>query len=199
MLQRSGSAVWFLRQCRYARDPSLRLKNGSVRDDARLKRCWRPRCLPLALAIVFVCQCSVAQAGHDDWANVQNLPADLAVIVKVQSGTKYHGELVSVTPDSLALDSDEPAFPGRTIRRREIKREDIREIRLTAPAASMLAGAAIGAGVGVGVGVGLDASAKSHEDRGLLALLMGGLGATIGVAVARHHGLVKGRLIYAAR
>jgi len=28
---------------------------------------------------------------------------------------------------------------------------------------------------------------------------MGGLGAAIGVAVARHHGLVKGRLIYAAR
>jgi hypothetical protein len=152
----------------------------------------------LALVLALACPPSFAQAGAGDWPAVQNLPVDTAIAVKTQAGAKYHGELASVTSDSLAIDSDERGAPGRTIRRREFKREDIQEIRLVAPTTSVLAGAAIGAGVGAGIGVGLDATAKSHENRGLLAGLLAVLGAGIGAAIAHHSSFVKGKKIYVA-
>jgi hypothetical protein len=118
--------------------------------------------------------------------------------LRTKTGEKYHGALVSVSPDSLAIESDEPALPGRTSRRREFTRNQVQEIRLVSPSASMLAGAGIGAGVGAGIGVGLDSTAKSHEYRGLIGGLMAVLGAAMGVAIAHHHPFVKGNRIYVA-
>jgi hypothetical protein len=148
--------------------------------------------------LTLTCQASYARDTLADWTNVQDLPVDTTISVKTKAGAKYHGDLVRVTADSVAIDSDEPAFSGRTTQRRELKREDIREIRLIAPATSTLAGAGIGAGVGAGIGVGLDSTAKSHEYRGLLALVMAVLGAAIGAAIAHHHPFIKGRKIYVA-
>jgi hypothetical protein len=160
-----------------------------------------PHCskiVTLALVLALTCQASNAKKTLADWTNVEDLPVDTTISVKSKDGAKYHGDLVRVTADSVAIDSDEPASPGRTTRRRELKREDIREIRLIAPATSMLAGAGIGAGVGAGVGVGLDSTAKSHEYRGVLALVMAALGAAIGAAIVHHHPFIKGRKIYVA-
>jgi len=44
----------------------------------------------------------------------------------------------------------------------------------------MIAGGAIGAGVGAGIGIGADSTAKSHQYRGLIAGVLGVLGAAIG-------------------
>jgi hypothetical protein len=141
----------------------------------------------------------MAQGTTGDWTRVESLPVDSAISVQTKAVTKYHGELVGAGTDSLAIDSDEPGFPGRTIRRREFRREEVREIRLVALKTSVLAVAGIGAGVGAGLGVGLDATAKSHEYRGLMALLLGALGAGIGAIVALHHPFIKGKKIYADR
>jgi hypothetical protein len=151
-----------------------------------------------ALVLALTCQASTAQKTLGDWTNVQDLPVDTTISVKTKAGAKYHGDLVRATADLVAIDSDEPASPGRITRRRELKREDIREIRLVAAATSTLAGAGIGAGVGAGIGVGLDSTARSHEYRGVLALVMALLGAAVGAAVAHRHPFIKGRRIYVA-
>jgi hypothetical protein len=161
-------------------------------------RSYCSKIVTLAVVLALLCQASNAQKTLADWTNVQDLPVDTTISVKTKAGAKYHGDLVRVTADSVAIDSDEPAFPGRTTRRRELKREDIREIGLVAPATSTLAGAGIGAGVGAGIGVGLDSTAKSHEYRGVLAVVMAALGAAVGAAIAHHHPFIKGRKIYVA-
>jgi hypothetical protein len=158
---------------------------------------WCSRVAASALVLLLACQPSLAQGPAGDWTRVQNLPTDTAISVKTKAGANYHGDLVSATVDSLAIDSDEPAFPGRVVRRREFRREDVREIRLVRPAASVVTGVAIGAGAGAGIGVGLDATAKSHEDRGVMALVFGALGAGIGAAIAHHHPVVRNRIYVA--
>jgi hypothetical protein len=109
------------------------------------------------------------------------------ISVKTKTGKKYHGELVSVAPSSLLIEADEPAFPGRVMRQRELCREDIREVRLLAPVASILAGGAMGAGLGAGIGAGVESTARSNEDRGLLTAILAFLGAALGVAIAHHN------------
>jgi hypothetical protein len=156
------------------------------------------RSVALLLVLLLAWQSSLAQGLPGDWTNVRNLPPDSAISVKTRAGVRYHGELISVTSDSLTLASDEPAFPGRTIQSRGLKREEIQEVRLVAPAKSMFAGAAIGAGVGAGIGVGLDSTAKSHEDRGVITVVLAFLGAAIGLAIAHHHPFVKGKRVYVA-
>jgi len=156
----------------------------------------------MTLAVVFApaCQSSIAQvqATAGDWSRVQNLAVDTAISVRTKAGAKYHGALVSVTADSMAIDSDETTFSGRTVRRRELKRENIREIRLVKPVTSVLAGAGIGAGIGAGVGVGIDAGAKVNGYRYPLALLIAAAGAAIGAACAYHAPFIQGRKIYVA-
>jgi len=152
-----------------------------------------------ALVLSLICQTSLAQGSSGDWARVQTLAADSKISVKIKSGGKYHGDFVSVTVDTLVIDSDEPAFPGRAMRRREFRRRDVQEIRLIRPAGSVVTGVTIGAGVGAGIGVGLDATAKSHEYRGVIALVLGALGAGIGAAIAHHHPLISKRIYVAGK
>lgn len=152
--------------------------------------------LSLILAILLACNTSFAQTNSSDWTSLQTLPPDCAVAVKTRTGAKYHGELVSASTDALAIDSDEKASPGRALRRREFTREEVQEVRLLAATTSIIAGVAIGAGAGAGIGVGLDATAKSHEYRGLIAGVLALLGAGIGAAIAHHNPFIKGRLVY---
>jgi hypothetical protein len=145
--------------------------------------------------IAAVCQSSVAQTSAD-WQNVLSLPLGTQIEVKTRSGVKYRGELEHVTSISLIMNSDERAFPGRTVRTRELQRDEIRELRLQAKTGSLLTGGAIGAGAGVGLGAALDAPSKSHEYRGTLMLVFGLLGGLIGVAIAHHNPPVHGQVIY---
>lgn len=141
---------------------------------------------------------SFAQTSLGDWRNAQNLALDSAISVKTRVGETFRGSLVSVTPDGLTLDSDERAFPepGRVTRRRDLRREEIQEVRLQAPGASLLAGAALGAGIGAGIGAGVESQQKSNEDRGLLTGTLAVLGGALGFFIARHYPLIKGKKIY---
>jgi hypothetical protein len=103
-----------------------------------------------------------------------------------------------VTADSLSLDSDERAFPGRITRQRDLRQTDVREIRLLNRVASTLTGAAIGAAAGASVGLAIDLSARSNEDKGLATGLFTLLGTLLGWAVGRHTTVVKGEKIYVA-
>ncbi len=178
--------------------PNMPLPHSCRRLQSNWPAVPRYRCVALSLVLALACQSSLAQAGLTDWRNVQNLPPDSAISVKSRTGAKYHGKLFSVTADSLTIDSDERAFPGRVVKRRALNREDVQEVRLVAPMASLFAGGAIGAGLGAAIGVGLDSTAKSHESRGLIAGVLAVLGAAIGIALAHHHPFVKGKRIYVA-
>jgi hypothetical protein len=157
------------------------------------------RCVVLWLVLALASQSSFAQTGLGDWTRVQNLTLDSAISVKTKSGEKYHGELVNVTPESLTINSDERGFPGRVTTRRDLRRDQVQEVRLVRPAASLLAGAAIGAGVGAGIGAGLESTAKSNEDRALLTSVLAILGLIIGGGIAHHFPFVKGKLMYAIK
>lgn len=109
------------------------------------------RCFVVWLVLALASQSSFSQAGLGDWTSMQNLTLDSAISVKTKKGEKYYGELVNVTPESLRINSDERGFPGRVTRRRELRREDSRQVLFLAPMASVLAGAAIGAGVRAGI------------------------------------------------
>ena len=156
------------------------------------------RCFAVWLVIVHAGQYSFAQ-GLGDWTNVQNLTLNSAISVTTKRREKHHGKLVSVTPESLTIDSDERGFPGRVTTRRALQRGDIQEVRFLAPMASVLAGAGIGAGVGGGLGRGLESTAKSNADRGLLTGVLITLGLVTGAAIAHHYPLVKGKLVYVVR
>lgn len=140
----------------------------------------------------------VAQQSPADWKNVQNLAPNSGIVVKTKGGEKYHGDMIEVTDGALRLNSDERAFPGRTKRQREFRRQDIAEVRLLRPAASTLAGAALGGGVGAAIGAGLDASPQVNDDPHLATGLLGALGAAVGAAVGHNLTLVKGKRIYVA-
>jgi hypothetical protein len=159
-------------------------------------RCYRHSAMWLALALA--CQAGHAQGNLADWKNVQNLLPLSGISVETKTGEKYHGSLLEISPDSLTIDSDEPAFPGRTKRRRELRRGDIREVRHLASLASVLAAGAIGTGVGAGIGVGAESASRSKEGRGLVIGTLALLGLAIGVAIGVHHHPVKGKVVYFA-
>jgi len=133
-----------------------------------------------------------------DWQRVQNLPAHTSIAIKTKSGVYYHGNVIRVTSDSLALDSDERGHPGRVHTQRDLRQSEIREIRRFNQTTSTLAAVGIGAAVGAGIGIGIDASARSNEDQGLATAVFTFLGALLGWAIGRHTTLIKGERIYVA-
>jgi hypothetical protein len=140
-------------------------------------------------------------ARHQRLENVRDVAPESDIAVLTKQGKKYHGTILLVTAGALTMNSDERAIPapGRITRQRVLQRAGILEVRLLAPVASVLAGAAIGGGAGVTLGAIADASAQSSQDRGLLIGLLGLLGAAIGDAIGVHNPIVKGKRIYVAR
>jgi hypothetical protein len=153
----------------------------------------------LVLLLAVMCQSGWAQKNINDWKNVEALAPGSGIWVRTITGRKYHGELVSVTDEKLALSSDEPRFPGRTVILREVRRENVKEVRRRSEWISVAVGTAIGGGIGAGIGAGIDASArKPNDDPHLATALFATLGSAIGSAVSSHATLIKGRTIYRA-
>lgn len=150
----------------------------------------------LLLTMAFLTSACAAQTG--DWAAVEGLAPGTDISIKTRQGRNYRGEVDSVDPYQLVLWSQERAFPGRKLVRREIARADVKQVRMNHPWISMAAGAGIGAGLGIGIGAAVDAHYPSNEDRGLLGVVLGFLGAAIGAGVAKSHPFIKGRSIYVA-
>jgi hypothetical protein len=89
--------------------------------------------IPMTLALP--CPPGFTQGILADWKNVQILAPGSGISLEIKTAKKFHGELVSVIRDSLMIEADERAFPGRVKRRRELRREDMQEVRLLAPVA----------------------------------------------------------------
>jgi hypothetical protein len=92
--------------------------------------------------------------------------------------------------DGLSVDSDERARPGRITRKRDVMRDEIREVRRLQKLQSALAGSAIGGGVGAAIGVSVDSAARSNEDQGLATTVFTLLGAVLGWMTTRHTPLI---------
>jgi hypothetical protein len=172
--------------------------DSAVENPRRRVALARCRWLVQLLALVLVCQSSFGQTSLGDWQSVRNLAVDSNISVKTKTDEKYHGDLVDVTAESLSIDSDERGFPGRVTTRRDLRRNQVQEVRLVRPAASLLAGAAIGAGLGAGIGAGVESTVRSNEDRGLLTAVLAILGGAIGAGIAHHYPFIKGKKIYVA-
>jgi hypothetical protein len=158
---------------------------------------WRS-VVAILLAFLLAGSTVFSQSGLGDWKNVQTLAPGTQVVVKTVASEKYFGRLVNVTGDSLSIDSDERAFPGRVTRRRAIRRVEVREVHLRRQGASILAGGAIGGGAGATIGGVIEASAKSGEDRGVALVVLTGLGFALGALIGRHANIAKGKRIYVA-
>ena len=132
-----------------------------------------------------------------DWQHVRSLPPGENIWVRLKTGEKYHGPLISASADSLAINSDERrgSGPGRTRRNRVVPRDGVREVRLLPRGASALMGGAIGMGVGAAIGLGVDLSGSGEDGKAATALL-GLLGALLGAAIGRHATIIKGETIY---
>lgn len=150
----------------------------------------------LFLAVSLLVSSATAQSG--DWAAVEGLASGTDVSVKTKQGKKYQGEVDSANSERLIIWSQERDFPGRKIVRREVARAEIKQIKLNHRLTSIAAGAAIGAGIGVGIGAAVDSQYSSNEDRGLLGVVLGLLGAAIGAGIAKSHPFLKGKTIYLA-
>jgi len=154
------------------------------------------RCLTFILVLALTVSSASAQSG--DWAAVEGLSNSADISIKTKQGKKLQGDFDSANPERIVIWSQERAFPGRKIVRREIARNNVKEVRLNRRFVSAAAGAAIGVGVGVGVGAAVDSQYSSNEDRGLLGAVLGILGAAIGAGIGKTHPFIKGKLIYVA-
>ena len=152
--------------------------------------------LPWLIVSVLFSQHTVE--AQNDWQRVINLMPGTPITVKMKTGDRYNGSFVVATMDRLSMDSDERAYPGRITRRRDLIRDEIREVRQYRREQSALAGAAIGGGVGAGIGIAVDSAARSKEDKGLATAVFTLLGAVLGWMIARHTSLIKGEKIYVA-
>src|SRR5215471_1384057 len=94
--------------------------------------------------------------AQSDWQRVISLAAGTPITVKMKTGPRYNGSFLVAAMDRLSLLSDERARPGRIRIRRDLMRDDIREVRRLQKLQSALAGAAIGGGVGAAIGIAVD-------------------------------------------
>jgi len=148
----------------------------------------------LVLTITVFVTNAVAQSG--DWAAVEGLKSEADISVQTLSGETYQGNFDSATPELLVLWSQERDFPSRKLVRREIPRQQVKKVRIVHRVGSVVAGSAIGAGIGASIGVIADSQMRNHEDRGLVAFVLGALGAGLGAAISKARPFIKGRVIY---
>jgi len=140
---------------------------------------------------------NIAEA-QTDWQRVLNLATGTPITVKMKTGDQYHGSFAAATLDRLSLDSDERRVPGRITRRRDLKRDEIREVRRFQKLGSAWTGAAIGGAAGAGIGLAVDSAARTNEDRGLATAVFTLLGAVMGWMIGWHTSLIRGETIYIA-
>jgi hypothetical protein len=162
------------------------------------KSMQRLRSWSLSWLIVSVLFSQHTVEAQSDWQRVITLASGTSITVKMKTGDRYNGSFVVAAMDGLSMDSDERAHPGRITRKRDLMRDEIREVRRLQKLQSVLAGAAIGGGVGAVIGIAVDSAARSNEDKGLATAVLTLLGTVMGAMIARHTSLIKGEAIYVA-
>ena len=137
------------------------------------------------LAIVLVFQLTpgllFAQKKQSDWSNVEKLNSGARLIVSTKKGREFAGEKRKATDDTLFLEIELPVHGTRII---TLSRDEIAEVRKKrSRALPMLIGGAAGAGTGATFG-DLVYDHRGGDDPHLGALVIGLIGALIGIAVA---------------
>ena len=150
------------------------------------------------LYVLLLLPCAAQQLALNDWQRVQDLQPGAHVMVRTVGGENYHGRVLSVSLESVTIESDERSHPGRITRQRELRKETVREVCLLHSGASVLTGAAIGAAVGAGIGLAIDSSQRSHEDGHLVTAVFTLLGGALGAGIGRHFPIVHGNIVYRA-
>ena len=149
----------------------------------------------LTVAVLFFSMSCVgfAQTDRKDWNNVQKLTAGTTLKLKLKSGEKLEGKLISATTDSVSL-----SLNHRTAATREVRKVEIAEVRRkstarTAAFAGALAagGFFLGAAAGYGIGEVSDADGAIPDYIG--ALVGVGVGAACGALIGN-----RGVLVYKA-
>src|SRR5579883_2808999 len=150
----------------------------TVRHEEDVMNAMPRRFVGLFLALWLCLQGAMAQStASGSWSAVEALAPGSDISVKTTQGLKLQGTVDSVSEIGLVIWSSERRFPGRATVRREIPREEVREIRMNRRGLSTLAGAAAGAGLGIAIGAPIDAQARSNEDRGVVTAVLALLGA----------------------
>ena len=156
------------------------------------------RFFTFVLVVTLAMFLGTAPAKKGDWAAVEGISAGTAIQVKTKQGKKWKGELETADPGRLVILAFERHFPGRIMVRRELKRDDVKEVRLVHPYVSSAAGAAIGAGVGAGIGAAVESQYSSNEDKRVATVVFGFLGAGVGSVVGRTTAFIRSKPIYIA-
>ena len=135
------------------------------------------------------------QAGAN-WDRVKAVDPGTAIRVKGERGRPFQCELVQVDDAQLICSKTRTILFFPVTDRREFRRGQVREVRLTKRLLSGVAGAAIGIGAGVGLGYALENQATRNEDPGLLQFVFGLLGGLVGEAIGQGTDFLGGPVIY---
>ena len=124
---------------------------------------------------------SLASAASHDWAIVERLKPGTQVIVDTTRGSRYDGNVHSVAANEILVTVHDP---GLSLVVRRVSRPDVRRIRgKRSRFTTGLIGALAGGAGGAGLGAALDHQGASDEDRGVLTVTFGMLGAAIGFGI----------------
>jgi uncharacterized protein YcfJ len=137
-------------------------------------------------------------AQSTGWEAVKHLPQDQQIRVRsLQGGLTCN--LVLADDDALVCEQRRTIVFAPVHRQIMIPRNEIKSVRLSRQAVSMLAGAGIGAGAGAGIGAGIDASAKNQVEEGhIITVLFAFMGGLIGNGIGQHSDFLAGPVIYRA-
>ena len=120
----------------------------------------------------------LAQKPSTDWNTIETLKPGAKLIVLTKNGREFEGEKRQSTDDTLFMATASRIRGPRTI---DLRRDEIGEVRKKKRRwVFPLVGAAIGLGVGLGIGQSYDR--RGGDDPGLGKLLLGPLGALMGLA-----------------
>lgn len=148
------------------------------------------------LAAATLCAAPAAKA-QSDWSHLQTIPAGTPIRVAALHHI-FLCDFVSATPDTLACDSTRTQFFHTSTHHQKFTQPIVQSVKLSRLIASQLTGGAIGAGTGALAGYAIDAGYSNHEDRSLVMLLFGALGALLGQSVGHYTDFLAGPTLYRA-
>ncbi len=151
------------------------------------------------LLLGFLCPMLLhAQTNSAGWDSLKRVAPDQSIRVRAMARRGSTCRLVQADDSTLTCVSRRRVFLVPVVRTLRFSRTEVRSVRLSHQGLSALVGTAIGAGAGAGIGFGLDATAKSHEDGDLLAVVMGLLGGIVGAGIGQDTDFLAGPVIYQA-
>jgi len=127
---------------------------------------------------------SLAQSDKHDWNNVQKLSTGTTLKVKLKSGEKIEGRIVTISPDTISLSVNKGAANQRQVRKEEISEIRRKSAARTATYCALLGvgGLFLGGAAGYGVGEISSADGPISDYTGMVVGVAAGavIGAILG-------------------